>query len=267
MAEQIKNNKKEVANLVQIKLEEPEQFNNIIATSTVASSGLEKKISELFGSTFSDFEGCKIMPIGDTLKCKLYFKPVMSKDDGLYAVKVRGEGVVKPNKNIGLTDVVNTVNMLHQAKRFELEDVAKEILAEFLVFGPNNAMLVDRYSPDLDKIVKVRLPKNWNEYTEEITDVVNNTRFQNPYLAITLDLVPIIAKLYGKKDQTEVEKLAGRGMPKDRYQYAVNVVKVLNPTMLQFILEIRRIDLNEMDRLSQSIGLGVPQGNIVMTRA
>lgn len=267
MAEQIKNTN--VPNLAQITLDEHESFNNVISTSTLTSSDLEKTIAELFGSTFVDFEGCKIVPMGvqgqETLKCKLYFKPHMSKGDGLYAVKVRGEAAANPKSKFSLIDVVNTVNMLSTSKQFDLEDLAKELLAEFLIIG--DATLVDRYNPELGKVVKVRLPKNWNNYVSEIADTVGNTRFQNPYLVVTLDLIPIVAKLYGKKDPDEVESLSARGIvPKDRYQYAVNIVKVLNPTINSYILEIRRIDIKAMDKLSQSIGYGVMTGNIVMTR-
>lgn len=268
MAEQVKNTN--VPKLTQVVLDEYESFNNVISTATLSSSTLEKKIAELFGSTFVDFEGCKIVPVGtpngETLKCKLYFKPCFSKGDGVYAVKVKGEGISNnKGKKSNLLDLVNTVNMLAVSKQFDLEDVAKEILAEFLIIPDAN--IVDRYNEDIDKIVKVRLPKNWNNYTEEITDTINGTRFQNPYLVVNIDLVPVVAKMYGKKDQGELKAYADRGIvPKDRYQYAVNIVKVLNPTMRQYILEIRRIDIKEMEKLSQSIGYGMVTGNIIMTR-
>lgn len=263
MAKQNETNNN-VPKLVQIKLEKYEDFNSIITTSTERSNALELKISEFFGSTFADFEGCKIMPVGDKLKCKIYFKPAISKGEGIYAVKVRGEDLATKGR-FKLSDVVNTVNKLSKSKQYELEDLAKEILAEFLIIS--DATIVDRYNEELDKVVKVRLPRNWDPYTEEITDVNTVNRFQNPYFAVVLDLVPIVAKLYGKKDQAELDTFAGTGaLPKDRYQYAVNVVKVLNPTMLQYILEIRRIDIKEMDKLSQSIGYGMIQGNIIMTR-
>lgn len=265
MAKQNETNNKNVPKLIQVKLDKFEEFNSIITTSTERSNALETKISEFFGSTFVDFEGCKIMPIGDSLKCKLYFKPTPNKGEGIYAVKVKGEDIANRGRNFKLADVVNTVNKLARSKQFELEDMAKEILAEYLMIS--DAHIVERYNEETDKIVKVRLPKNWDPYTEEITDVNGINRFQNPYFAVVLDLVPIVAKLYGKKDQTELDRFAGTGaLPKDRYQYAVNVVKVLNPTMLQYILEIRRIDIKEMDRLSQSIGYGMVQGNIIMTR-
>lgn len=255
-----------VPKLVQIKLDKPEEFNNIIATSTVRSTSLEKRISEFFGSAFTDFEGCKIMPIGETLKCKLYFKPTVNKgEDGIYAVKVRGEDISNRTRNFKLADIVNTVNKFSKAKQFELTDLAKELIAEYLIIP--DAVIVDRFNEELNKVVKVRLPRNWDNYTEEITDVNNATRFQNPYYVVIVDLIPIIAKLYGKKDQTEIDTYASRGaIPKDRYQYAVNIVKILNPTMLQYILEIRRIDLKEMDKLTQSIGYGMVQGNVIMTR-
>lgn len=267
MANNTETNTNKVPGLVQVKLDRNLDFNNVISTATITSKDLELKIAELFSGTFSDFEGCKIIDGGNgMMKCKLYFKPCPAKtEDGIYAVKVRGEDVTQKRKNFSLRDVVNTVNMLSTSKQFELEETAQEILAEFLIIP--DAKIVDRYNPDLGKVVKVRLPKNWNVYTEEITDVVNNTRFQNPYLAVTVDLIPIVAKLYGKKDQDEVDALSTRGaIPKDRYQYSANIVKVLNPTMLQYILEIRRIDINEMNRLSQSIGYGMVQGSIVMTR-
>ena len=258
-----------VQELAQITIGETHTFNNVISTSTLTSESLEGKISELFGSTFDDFEGCKIIQVGapgqpDSLKCKLYFKPCINKgDDGVYAVKVRGEQIQQKRQS-SLADMVNTVNMLAKSKQFELEDLAKELLAEFLII--HDAKFVDRYSPELDKVVKVRVPKNWNQYTEEVTDVIANTRFQNPYLVVTLDLVPIVAKMYGRKDPDEVASLNGRGIPKDRYQYSVNIVKTLNPNLRQYILEIRRIDIKEMNILSQSIGLGIQTGNIVMTR-
>lgn len=269
MAEQVKNNTNLPKKLVQCIVSEYESFNDVISTATLSSSALEKKIAGLFGSTFVDFEGCKIVPMGnggETLKCKLYFKPCFSKGEGLYAVKVRNEGL---NANMGkksnLIDLVNTVNMLAVSKQFDLEDIAKEILSEFLIIPDAN--IVDRYNEDLDKVVKVRLPKNWNNYLEEITDTVNGTRFQNPYLVVNLDLIPIVAKLYGKKDSEELKAFSERGiMPKDRYQYSVNIVRVLNPTMRQYVLEVRRIDIKEMEKLSQSIGYGMPVGNIVMTR-
>ena len=272
MAEHEKRNNN-VPKLAQITLEEYESFNNVIATATVASTSLEKKIAELFSSTFADFEGCKIVPMGvpggETLKCKLYFKPCFTKgEDGLYAVKVKGEDL-SPNrkKSVPLVDIVNTVNMLAASKQFDLEDIAKELLAEFLIIAPDATKIEDRYNEDLGKVVKVRLPKNWNSHIEEITDTVNGTRFQNPYLVVNLDLIPIVAKLYGKKDSDEIRVFSERGaIPKDRYQYSVNIVKVLNPTMRQYVLEIRRIDIKEMEKLSQSIGYGMVTGNIVMTR-
>lgn len=269
MAEQ--KNTNNVPKLVQVTLEEHESFNNVISTSTVTTTSLEKKISELFGSMFLDFEGCKIIPVGvqgqETLKCKLYFKPSVNKtEDGLYAVKVRGEAIKERNKAFNVVDMVSTVNMLYNSKQFDLEDIAKEMLAEFLII-PNSHVVVDRFNEKLNKVVKVRLPKNWNNYTEEVADTVNGTRFQNPYLAVTLDLIPIVAKMYGKKDEREVKELAARGIiPRDRYQYAVNIVKALNPNVHSYILEIRRIDVKEMDKLSQSIGYGMISGNIVMTR-
>lgn len=261
-----------VPKLVQLKVKSTKEFDNIISTSTRTSSDLEKDIADLFGAVFQDFEGCKIMPLQipgqpDSLKCKLYFKPVMTKVEGVYAVKTRGEDIVKPNKGrcLDLSEVVNTINMLSNSKQFELEDIAKEILSEFLIIA--DAKIVDRYSTELDKVVKVRLPKNWAAYTEEIVDTVTNTRFQNPYLAVTLDLLPIVEKLYGKKDPEEQKMLKERNqIAKDRYQYSVNIVKVINPKMLSYILEIRRMDKVELNRLAQSIGFGMVSGNIVMTK-
>lgn len=268
MAEQTKNTNvpNNVKKVVKVTTEANE-FNDIISTETLTSNNLEKKIAELFGSTFTDFEGCKITDIGAALKCKLYFKPCFSKGDGLYAVKSRNEKIGASGKG-RLYDFVNDVNMISASKQFDLDDLAKEILAEFVIIPDNrDARFVDRYDEDLEKIVKVRMPKNWNNYLEEVTDVVNGTRFQNPYLVVNLDLVPIISKLYGKKDPEELAKLASRGIvPKDRYQYAVNIVKIINPTIRQYILEIRRIDIKAIEELSQSIGYGMITGNIVMTR-
>ena len=270
MAEQkinLQQQKPNVPKLVQLDLPEQEEFNNVISVLTTPSVKIEKKIAELFSSIFADFDGCKIIqgPINEPLKCKLYFKPCMNKGDGLYAVKVRGEDI-KAKKQSSFSAMVNTVNMLYNSKQFDLEDIAKEILAGF-VYAPD-ANVVDRYDEELGKVVKVRLPKNWNPYLEEVTDVIANTRFQNPYLVVTVDLTLLISKLFGKKDLEEVKALKPRGItPKDNYQYSVSVVKNLNPSTRSYILEIRRIDIKALEELSQSIGYGAITGSIVMTRA
>ena len=186
-------------------------------------------------------------------------------EDGLYAVKVRGEGV-NNSKQSSFSAMVNTVNMLSSSKQFDLENIAKEILASFVYAA--DSTVVDRYDEELGKVVKVRMPKNWNPYLEEVTDVIANTRFQNPYLAVTVDLTLLVSKLFGKKDPEEVKAFKSRGhLPKDKYQYSVSIVKILNPGTRSYILEVRRIDMKALEELSQSIGYGAVTGSIVMTRA
>lgn len=267
MAQQINQPKK----FLQLTPIDHVEFNNVIETYTLTSASLERKIAEFF-DVFNDFEGCKIMPVNGApgLKCKLYFKPCPQKtEDGLYAVKVRGEannnGTVKQGQ-VTIFDMVNTVNMLARSKQFELESDAQEFLAEFLVI--QDAKFVDRYNEDLGKTVKVRLPKNWNNYTEEISDVVGNTRFQTPYLVVVLDLQLIVAKLFGKKDPVEEKEFAKRNaIPKDKYEYALNIAKVINPQVYSYILEIRRINKPKLQELANEIGYGYNTGgNIIMTR-
>lgn len=268
MAEQAKTTK--LPKLAQIEVGETVEFNNIISTATVTSSELEKHISELFGSTFVDFEGCKIIgQQSESLKCKLYFKPVTVKGEGLYAVKVRGEEVFNKRKaELSLAASVNFVNKLTGSKQFELENLAKELLAEFLIIDPKNTTIIYRYNEDIDKDVQVRLPKNWNQYIEELSDNdPRNPQFHNPYLAVVVDLLPIVAKLYGKKDPEELKALSIKGLlPRDRYQYSVNIVKFLNANMGSYILEIRRIDIKELNKLANTIGCGNVNGGILMTR-
>lgn len=261
--------------LVTLNVPEPLPFNDVISTLTLTSQNFEKKISEFFKAVFADFEGCKIESMQipgqpESTKVKLYFKPcTLKSDDSVYAVKIRGEKNAKNNmgKGINLSTIINTVNAINTAKQFELDEMAQEILSEYLFLSDSNAKFVDRYNEDMKKVVKVRLPKNWNLYTEEITDKVGTTGFQTPYLVVRLDLVPLVAKLFGTKDPEEEKKLAAEGrIPRDRYQYSVNIVKVLNPTMKSYILEIRRVDKKSLDTLAQSIGYGMVTGNIVMTR-
>lgn len=263
--------------LAQIELTEAVKFNNIIDTATVTSSELEKTIAELFGSIFVDFEGCKIELVQqqgqrqpETLKCKLYFKPATVKGDGVYAVKSRGEYSSNKGKSKvpNLSDVVNTVNTYSNTKQIELEDMAKELLSEFLIIPIPDSKTVYRYNEELRKEVPVRLPKNWNAFTAEVSDPTVNQHLQNPYLVVILDLLPLVAKLYGKKDPKEVKTLAARGIvPKDRYQYSVSIAKVLNAMMRSYILEIKRIDIKALNDLANSIGYGsAPGGGILMTR-
>lgn len=260
------NNTNNVPKLMKITLPEPAKFNNVISTLTLTSTSLEEQIAELFSSVFEDFEGCKIIPDGESLRCNLYFKPVMNKSEGLYAAKSIGEINNKP-KSSSFFEMINTVNQLSVKKHLELEDMAKELLAEFVVIrDPNNIKTVKRYDENLGKEIDVRMPRNWDPFIAEVVDPIPNTRYQNPYLAVSVDLVLLVAKMYGKKDEQEVKALAGKAIPKDRYQYQVNIVKSINASTQSFILEVRRIDIRAIDKLCQSIGYGQISGSIVMTR-
>ena len=262
---------KQVKSLMTIDVKEHQKFNDVISTATLTSSDLEESVASLVHSVFDDFEGCKIVQDlqSQRLVCKLYFKLAAQKtEEGLYAVKHRGElnNRVSSGHNT-VADMVNSVNAMaitKNASTLQLTDDAKELLAEFLLIPNNNAQFVDRYSNELNKAVKVRLPKNWNLYTEEISEPVMGN-FSNAYLVVNVDLTLLVGKLYGKKDEEEVK--VSNTMPKDRYQYAVNIVKVLNVQTKSYILEVRRIDINSMKKLTNRIGYGTIQGGIVMTRA
>lgn len=262
MAEQ-----KNIKKLVQLQVDEVKEFNNVIATRTVRSKVLEEEIAGLFGSIFADFEGCKIgsavdpkNPNNKKLKCRLYFKPETNKDEkSLYAIKVNGENII--NKKGNLYDWVETVNSIKNAKTHELEFIAKEILQEF-IFDPT-ARMEDRCD-ESGNTVKVRVITNWKPYVSEIDDAVAGG-FLTRYIAVDVDLLPIVAKMHGKKDPKEVKEGAAKGyIPRDKYQYSVTEVRMLSPN--ESILEIRRLDIKEMSNLSKSIGYGMVAGNVVMTR-
>lgn len=257
-----------VPTLLQLEVPEPVEFNKTIQTNTLLSKDLEKNISELL-MAFDDYEGCKIVEEGGRLVCNSYFKPCMNKaEDGSYAVKVRGENVQRPaGKGFSPYDLVANVNMLSRSKDYELEDSAKELLAEFLLLSNADAILVDRYNDDLGKVVKVRLPKNWNMYTAEIVDQMQNTNFRTPYLVVKLDLQLLVAKLYGRKDPAEVVEFKKRNaIPKDRYEYYCSIVRKVNAQSLLYILEIKKVDKIEIENLMKQMGIGMVSGNIPMTR-
>lgn len=271
MAEQKLNTKQLPKKLVQLTLPEVLPFNNVISTLTITSVELERTISDLFGSVFEDFEGSKIFDARlngkETLKCTLYFKPCTNKGDGIYALKVRGENNPAQNNPYSLSEMVKTINMNAKSKLFELEDIAKEILSEFIFV--QDVKVEKRYNEEIDRVVDIRLPKNWNVFVSEVSDtpVPNNKLYTNQYLGVTVDLLPIIWKLFGRKDPEEVKELAKRNIiPKNRYDYQVNIVKLINPTMKSYVLEIRKIDINELNKLASSIGYGNVTGNIIMTR-
>lgn len=269
MAEQknIQNNKS-VPKLVKLEIPETVQFNDIIRVLTVPSVKIEKKITELFSSMFADYEGCKIVQnsYNDPLKCIIYFRPCMNKGDGLYAVKLLGENNSNNKNNGRFSTMISAINMANSQKRFDLEDIAKEILAGFIYC--QDTKLVERYDEELGKIVKVRLPKNWSPFIQEVDDkVVNTGVYINQYLAVTLDLTLVIGKLLGRKNPKEVNALKERGIiPKNRYQYNVSIAKTLSIGTKSYILEIKRIDIEALNELSQSIGETPIQGTIVMTR-
>lgn len=266
MAEQNQNTNN-LPTVIQIVLEEHAEFNNIISTSTLTTEQLERKISEMFKGTFDDFEGSKIITIGpkgqpQALKCKLYFKLDHSNSEGVHAIQLKGSAV---NTNSAWYRKVSQINMASEARQFELTKYGEELLAEFII--TNEVKPIKRWDSTLEKEVIVRVPSNWSKYTAEEADNVGPTKFHNPYFSVTVDLIPVISKLYGKKDHDEVDALAARGIiPKDRYQYKVDIVKALDFNMDLYILEIKRIDIKEMDKLSQAIGYGLVTGTIPMTR-
>lgn len=266
MAEQIKN---ETPKLAQIELPEVLKFNNVISTLTTTSMELEKTISDLFGKSFEDFEGCKLVSTKvngrDILKCKLYFRPCHDKKDGgIYAIKTRGESISRhANNPYSLRTLVETAESQKQ-KQFDIEDFAKELLAEFIYV--QDAKIVKRYNEDLKKTVDVRLPKNWSPYISEIRDRMMNT-VQITYVAITIDVLPVIWKLFGRKDPKEVKALAERNMmAKNRYDYNVRVAKTINIMNELYLLEIQKIDKRELEKISNVLGGGPINGSINMTK-
>lgn len=269
MAEQKVN--RNLPKLVQFTLPEVEPFNDVISTLTTTSSKIETKISEVFSPVFLDFEGCKIIQTGidQPLKCKLYFRPCINKtEDGIYAVKTRAGLVNNRNKTTSVYDMVNTVNMLSSVKEYDLEDVAKDILSQFV--RSSSITMVERYDEELDKNTKIKFLKDWTPFVEEVSDrVIQSSRYQTIYFAVTLDLTLLVSKLYGVKDQEMIKEFKAKGnkLPKNKYQYSASIAKILNPTTCSYIIEVRRIDMEALAELAQSIGYGTFTGSIIMTRA
>lgn len=272
------NNEKNMNNLKPLTEVEMDtlNFESIFSTATTTSEVLETHITEFFSTVFTDFEGCKIIPAGqgeNSLKCKLYFRPCPETDkdkNKLYAINVPGTFSKTTTTGHRFSDTVKKFNYIRTAKLFELDNTAKEILANYLVLREGEYRFEKRYSKKYNNEVRIKVPNNWNRYFgEESEPVMGGGRYQNMYACVVLDLLPIVSALYGLKDKEKVKLGKEKGFtPKNCYQYSVNLVRVLNPMQNKFVIEIKRLDTELLDKLSKEVGFGlsIQPGNIVMTR-
>lgn len=242
---------------LQIEITDPESFEKLAATTLVTTQKLAKRINKLFTSVFSDYHGSIIyctagngnVPMNQQFVVELHFKPMaVGTIDSTGTKKVRAfrpinEKVGNSNDIIaGLRSIYDSYNT---SSKFELTEEAAQILSEFMIPGTNNGNNVDPWKPSTYNTVK-------GEY-------VDAPQFgQSPIMVKIggLDLVKIIRKMYGSKNES------GK-----KVEYGIIPYGPVNPVSNQMVqatanwrILIMQIDTEKTFDLASEFGI-IPAGN------
>ena len=174
----------------------PEKFDKLAATTLETTQRLAKRINKLFQTAFADYHGSVIYCMAGNgnvapyqqFMVELHFKPmtagsIPSTDGRIRAFKPIDEATDS-------SDLVGSLKRLRgtylSSARFEMTNEAAEILSEFMMPGTN----VDPFKPE--------------SYNGLKAEYVDNVQFgQAPVMVkvINLDLIRLIKKIYGGKNQ------------------------------------------------------------------
>lgn len=241
---------------MQLDVTIPEKFDKLAATTLETTQRLAKRINKLFSAVFVDYHGSIIyctsgngnVNPNQQFMVELHFKPLAAgsinpNEDRVRAFKPINEGAVNTGNIVeGLKSIYGN---LRTSAKFELTEEAAQILSEFMLPGINNGKNVDMWDPSTYNSVKF-------EY-------VDNPQFgQSPIMCkvAALDLIRLIAKMYGRKSET------GK-----RVEYGIipyGPVTPLNNQMVQntanWRVLIMQIDAEKTFDLASEFGI-IPAGN------
>lgn len=174
----------------------PEKFDKLAATTLETTQRLAKRINKLFQTAFVDFYGSAVYCMAGNgnvapyqqFMVELHFKPltvgsIAPGDDRIRAFKPVDETA---NSN-DIVEGLRRIRIAYSATaKFQMTNEAAEILSEFMMPGTN----IDPFKPESFDNVKA-------EY-------VDNVQFgQAPVMVkvFNLDLIRLIKKIYGGKNQ------------------------------------------------------------------
>lgn len=214
----------------------PADFPNLIKGGLITSTDLMEKISELFSAAFKDYVGCYLSPRvnGGGFDLKLYFcAPSVDNSGATYAFDLTGAN--QKQSKPGLIAGLVTLERRSSQRLYTLTQNGREGLEDFLLI-PRGA------KPD------------WTKFVFE--EMQNSNINQGVYATVIgLDVIKVIAAIYGVKED-------------DQYlQYQLTPVRPLSQNgpaaSLDWILQIQRLGMKELDRVSRKVGM-IQNGGIPM---
>lgn len=245
------NNANETKKPLQLDVKTPEKFEKLAASTLVTTQKLAKRINKLFSTAFVDYHGSVVYNTSGNgnvapyqqFVVELHFKPltagsVSAGDDRVRAFKPISE--VKGNDIV--SGIQNIFNSLNTSARFQMTEDAAQILSEFMLPGTN----IDPWKPSSYDHLK-------GEYQDNVL------YGQSPVMVkITgLDLVALIRKIYGNKNESD-----------KRVEYGVLPYGPVTPNMNNQMVQsaanwrvlIMQIDKDKTYDLASEFGI-IPAGN------
>lgn len=250
------NNTTETKKPLQLEITTPEKFDKLAATTLETTQRLAKRINKLFSSAFVDYHGSVVyctagngnVAPNQQFMVELHFKPVAAgsihpSEDRVRAFKPIAE------TSAGTEDIVagikNIYGNLRTSSKFELTSEGAQILSEFVLPGVDNGKNVDPWKPS-----------SFNTIKAEYVDTPQYGQSPIMVKVCGLDLIRLIAKIYGRKNE------AGK-----KVEYGVipyGPVTPLNNQMVQntanWRVLIMQIDAEKTFDLASEFGI-IPAGN------
>lgn len=178
----------------------PESFDGSFLTAYMQTSELERKINSVMGTLFEDYHGCIISVVQNNyndIRVDLFFRPRRNSNDvdnDTRAFVSVDEVHINPNDSAILNAVRKNTAAVKRSSNFSLTDYASQILYDFL---PNSLTEKSRIG---GRTVDWKNPNSYQK-ANIVSELVDGSS-QMIYACVTgLDIVKLVAFIYGEKDQ------------------------------------------------------------------
>ena len=215
----------------------PQQFNGQSGVKITTTLSLCRLVNDLF-KTLSDYEGCIIDVNRQTgmLQCSLFFH---LSQPGQYNMVQSADQM---NTSAGVMEKYNRISARSQNRKLFLTDLAKEILFDFVYKQPNQ---------------KEPNKYNWNAITYEKYDQQQYGQGVALLEVEGIDLNKLVSKFYANPDRRH-------------YQWNIGLLKpvgmINNMGTMNHLVQITRLDCNEVEALGKELGFFTPSGSIPIVR-
>lgn len=206
---------------------EPQSFDGELNSKLISTFDLCKKINEMFRPVFSDYVGCIIFPNQNgKLETWLSFEDRPEVEGKLKAI----EPLVKKDINsLSNAERVLNINNMFKNKTYELTEISKEILEEFITPQSNSKKI------------------KWDRiYFEQTVQNMYNRGIINVYLT-DLDLIKLIKKIYGSK------------VDGNRVDYQVTMQRPISNNVdvnsREFLIKIDQLNTKQVEGLFEKLGM------------